>query len=210
MNMGKLDGKVVLLTGASAGIGKQVAIRMAAEGAKLAICARRAEKLNETKALCEAKGAEVLALACDITQKDQLENLVHETVARFGGIDVLVNNTMSGTAGVPFLNQTWDHMNQILNSNLFSVWTLMQLCYPYLKASGKGSIINVGSGAAQLGLPNSSSYAAIKGAVAALTKVVANEWGVDGIRANILNPAAYTDTIKAGLTEVPEEMKEQF
>ena len=102
--MGKLDGKVVILTGASGGIGKQVAIRMAEEGAKLAICARRKEKLEDTKRLCEQAGAEVLAVQCDVSKREDLENLVNETVARFGTINVLVNNAMSSVSGIPFIS----------------------------------------------------------------------------------------------------------
>ena len=196
--MGKLDGKVVLLTGASSGIGKQVSIKMAEEGAKLAICARRAGKLQETKELCEKAGAEVIAIPCDLSDIAAIENLVKETVAHFGKVDVLVNNAMSATMGVPFLKQTIEDLDKVYKSNLVATWKLMQLCHPYMKANGGGSIINTGSGSAQNGIANYASYASIKGAVITLTKVAANEWGADNIRANLVHPVAYTDAIEEG------------
>lgn len=208
--MGKLSGKVVILTGASGGIGKQVAIRMAEEGAKLVICARRKEKLEDTKRLCEEAGAEVLAVQCDVSEREQLENLVNQTIERFGTINVLVNNAMSSISGVPFIHQTMEDLEMTLKNNLYAIWTLMQLCYPHMKAAGGGSIVNVGSGSSQVGLVNCAAYASVKGALTSLTKVVANEWGVDGIRANLVHPATYTDTIAEGLTNVPAEVAEEY
>ena len=90
--MGRLDGKVCIITGAASGLGKQEAIRFAEEGAKLAICSRTESKLMDTKRICEEMGAEVLAMACDVMVKENLEALVSATVDRFGTIDVLVNN----------------------------------------------------------------------------------------------------------------------
>lgn len=196
--MGKLEGKTILLTGASSGIGKQTAIRLAEEGASLVICARRVEKLNETKSICEKAGAKVVAIPCDLTNQENLTSLVDETIKTFGKIDVLINNGISSTAYVPFMQQTLDDVAKVMNSGFIATWTLMQLCYPHMKANGGGSIINVGSGSAEVGLSGFAAYAAIKAAVISLSKVAANEWGTDNIRVNVLNPAGFTDSMQEG------------
>ena len=207
--MGKLDGRVVILTGASGGIGKQVAMRLAEEGANLTICARTTSKLETTKKLCEERGAKVLAVTCDVSNYEKLQDMVKQTVDTFGRIDVLINNAMSGSLYVPFENQTVEDFEGYLNSNLYPTVHLMQLCYPYLKESGHGSIINIGSGSSDNGLAGCAAYASIKGAIKSLTKVVASEWGKDGIRVNCLAPAAVTENL-SGDAHTYEIVKEKM
>ncbi|MFN2304971.1 MAG: SDR family NAD(P)-dependent oxidoreductase [Anaerolineales bacterium] len=201
VNMRRLEGKVVLLTGASAGLGKQMSIFLAKEGAKLAICARRMEKLNETAALCEAEGAEVLAIQCDVSVYEDVQNLVQKTVERFGTVDVLINNANFEADRLPFLEQDISMLDKALHTGVYAHWHLMKLCYPYLKGK-PSSIINFTSGTYQVGLELYASYAADKGAIRALSMVVAREWGVDGIRVNTISPVALTDTI---LDKLPPE-----
>jgi len=191
---GRLKGKVVILTGASAGLGKQMSIRLVQEGAKLVICARRVDKLKETAKLCEAEGGEVLALKCDVSKYDDLKNLVDKTVKRFGAIDVLINNANYEADRQLFLNQDLSELDKALHTGVYAHWNLMKLCYPYLKGKSS-SIINFTSGAYQVGLDLYASYAADKGAIRALSMCVAREWGADGIRVNNISPVAITDTI---------------
>ncbi len=190
----RLDGKVVILTGASAGLGKQISICLAREGAKLAICARSTDKLKATAELCRNEGAEVLDLKCDVSQDKQLKNFVEETIKRFGTVDVLVNNANFEADRLPFLDQGIDMLDQALHTGVYAHWHLMKLCYPYLKGK-PSSIINFCSGTYQVGLDLYASYAADKGAIRALSMVVAREWGADGIRVNTISPVAITDTI---------------
>ena len=192
--MKRLDGKVVLLTGVSAGLGKQLAVCLAGEGAKLAICARRPEKLMVTADLCKKAGAEVLAITCDVSKYEDLKNLVEKTVERFGTVDVLINNANFEADRKLFLDQGIDMLDTALHTGVYAHWHLMQLCYPYLKGK-PSSIINFCSGTYQVGLDLYASYAADKGAIRALSMVVAREWGVDGIRVNTISPVAITDTI---------------
>ncbi len=191
----RLEGKVVVLTGVSAGLGKQLAICLAREGAKLAICARRTDKLMETAQLCKNEGGEVLAIPCDVSKYDDLKNLIDKTIERFGTVDVLINNANFEADRMAFLDQDVSMLDTALHTGVYAHWHLMKLCYPYLKDKSS-SIINFTSGMYQVGLELYASYAADKGAIRALSMVVAREWGIDGIRVNTISPIAITDTIQ--------------
>ena len=194
----KLDGKVVILTGTSAGLGRQMAPYMAREGAKLAMCARRTEKLMETAKRCEEEGAEVLAVTCDVSKYENLQNFVAKTIERFGTVDVLVNNANAEAVRAPFLEQTIEELDRALHTGLYSYWNLMKLCYPYLKGKSS-SIVNLTSGVYQVGMELMGPYVVDKSAIRGISMVVAREWGKDGIRCNTVSPAALTDTIKENL-----------
>jgi len=207
--MGKLDGKVVLITGCSSGLGKQQAIRLAAEGASLAICARNAEKLAETTRLCEEQGAEVLAMTVDIMEYDSLVAFVDATVDRFGTIDVLVNNAHTITIPAPFLEKTIDDLDLEMRSSVYAYWHLMKLCFPHLrdKEGAGASIINFASEAAIAGDEFYAPYAASKEAVRGLSRVVAREWGQYNIRVNTLCPNGLTENASGGLTTLSPEAR---
>ncbi|MDO5734457.1 MAG: SDR family oxidoreductase [Eubacteriales bacterium] len=194
--MGKLDGRVALITGCSSGIGKQIAIRYAEEGAKLAICARRMEKLEETARICREKGAEVLTVKVDIALEADLERLVEQTVERFGTVDILINNAMSGVPYTPLEEMPFDYFEHFVKTMLFSTVRLSQLCFPYMKGRD-GSIINLGSSTSLGGKSDfyQSAYGTMKGAIAALTRCTASEWGKYGIRANLIYPIVATEAI---------------
>lgn len=202
--MGRLDGKTVIITGTSSGIGRQAARLFAEHGAQLAICARREAQLMETKELCEKAGAEVLALVCDMTKEDDLKTLVDKTLERFGKIDVLMNNAVKGDTPHPFMDYTTEDLRLSVETNFIGPWHLMRLCYPHMKANGGGNIINVCSTAGVMGLSGFACYASTKEALRGLSRVAANEWGVDNIRINVLNPSAVTDSLQAMLDRDPE------
>lgn len=209
-SMKRLEDKVVILTGASAGLGKQISIRLAQEGAKLAICARSVAKLNTTAELCREEGAEVLAERCDVSVYDNLKEFIQKTIERFGTIDVLINNANFEADRKLFLDQDIEMLDKAFHTGVYAHWHLMKLCYPYMKGKSS-SIINFTSGTYQVGLELYASYAADKGAIRALSMVVAREWGADGIRVNTISPVAITDTIMDKLTpEYSEWVKEQM
>lgn len=207
--MGKVDGKVVVITGCSSGLGKQQAIRLAEEGAKLAICSRTESKLLETKKLCEEKGAEVLAIALDISVYEDLVNYIDKTVERFGTIDVLINNAHTVTNPGPFLEKSIKELDTEMHSSVYAHWHLMKLCHPYLKDKpGAGaSIINFASEAAVAGLESFAPYAASKEAVRGLSRVVAREWGQYNIRVNTICPNGLTDNCEIGFGHLKPEVK---
>jgi NAD(P)-dependent dehydrogenase (short-subunit alcohol dehydrogenase family) len=192
--MKRLDGKVVVLTGASAGLGKQISICLAREGARLAICARSTDKLMETADLCKKEGTEVLALTCDVSKVEDLKKFIDKTIKQFGTVDVLINSANFEADRLDFVDQDISMLDKALHTGVYAHWHLMKLCYPYLKGKSS-SIINFTSGMYQVGLELYASYAADKGAIRALSMVVAREWGADGIRVNTISPVAITDTI---------------
>jgi len=208
--MGKLDGKVCIITGCAGGLGKQQAIRFAQEGAKLSICDIIDDRLEETKKLCEKEGAEVLSVCCDLTEYKELEDLVAKTVEQFGTIDALVNNAHCVTALVPFLEKEFDDLYLEMESSLYSYWHLMRLCFPYMKEKpGAGtSIINYASKAGIEGTENHVAYAAAKEAVRGMSRVVAREWGQYNIRINTVCPNGFTDNCEEGLKTQPKNIQE--
>jgi len=210
--MKKLEGKVVLITGCSSGLGKQQAIRLADEGAKLAICSRTESKLLETKRICEEKGAEVLAMAIDIMDYDSLVKFVDATVKSYGTIDVLINNAHTITNPAPFLEKTIEDLDLEMKSSVYSYWHLMKLCFPYLKdKTGAGaSIINFASEAAVMGDALYAPYAASKEAVRGLSRVVAREWGQYNIRVNTLCPNGLTENVIQGISYLSPEAQEHI
>lgn len=205
--MGKLSGKVAIITGCSGGLGKHIAIRFAEEGANLAICARSADKLAATAKECEAKGVQVLCMPVDLTNVEQLTAFVEATAAKFGAIDILVNNAVSITSPHPFLDHTIEELNMTMHSGFYATWHMMRLCFPYMKDHGDASIINFGSGTGDLGLEGYAAYAATKSAILGLSRVAAREWGKHGIRVNTASPSAVTDNVMAGIADLPEEQK---
>ena len=208
--MGKLDGKNVIITGGASGIGKQLAIRCAAEGANVAICSRTESKLLETKRLCEEKGVKVYVQALDIRDYDALVSFVEGTVKAFGTIDALINNAHTITRPAPFMEKTVEDLDTELQSSLYAYWHLMKLCYPYMKDKpGAGaSIVNFASEAAVRGDANYAPYAAAKEAVRGLSRVVAREWGEHNIRVNTLCPNGRTDNI-GDLSSLSEPVRQQ-
>lgn len=201
-----LKGKVVLLTGASMGLGRQQAIYFYKLGMKVSICARREEKLLEAVRLCEESGGdgEIMEVPCDISNYEQLKNYVEKTVERFGTIDFLVNNANKEALLIPMDEQPDDVLKKDIFVGCMAHWRLMKLCVPYMKGK-KASIINYASGNYQLGMDGMSSYDADKGAIRGLAMVAARELGQYGIRVNTVSPAAVTDTV---LNNTPPEYRE--
>ena len=155
-----LAGKVVIITGASRGVGKQAALDFASAGAKVVLAARTVEAdsalpgtIGETLAEIEALGGEAIAVATDLAREDDLKTLVAAAVARFGGVDILVNNAAATTGdiwGKPFLELTraeWEYQFAV---NTHAPFTLTQLCVPIMAARGGGRIINLSTGSGEV------------------------------------------------------------
>jgi NAD(P)-dependent dehydrogenase (short-subunit alcohol dehydrogenase family) len=206
--MGQLDGKVAIITGCSSGIGKQAAIRFAEEGARLAICARRAELLEETAELCRKQGADVLAYPLDLNDYDAEEAFVKAVVDKFGTIDVLVNNATVNGQQKSLFDYTDEEFEAYFHLDCLVPLHMMKLCFPYMRGKDS-SIVNIGS-SSDLGAPGMGGYAAAKGALVSMSMVASCEWGKEGIRVNVLKPTCATEGVYASPPEFRDYMLKVF
>jgi NAD(P)-dependent dehydrogenase (short-subunit alcohol dehydrogenase family) len=199
-----LDGKVAIVTGASSGLGVEFALAFAQAGADVAICARRKERLAETKERVEEIGRRCLAVTADVSRPEDCARVVDETMGEFGRLDVLVNNAGVGTA-VPATRETPEEFQRVIEVNLYGSYWMAQACARVMQPGA--SILNIGSvlGFTSGGLPQ-AAYSSSKAAIIGLTRDLAQQWtGRKGIRVNALAPGFFasemTDTYKPGYLE---------
>jgi NAD(P)-dependent dehydrogenase (short-subunit alcohol dehydrogenase family) len=178
-----LKGKVAVITGGTEGIGRATALRLATEGAKLAICARGQEKLDKTAAELRKTGADVLAVAADMSKSADIERFMKAVVERFGRIDILVNNAGTSMRG-KFLELQDKAWSDDIELKVFGAIRCTRLAVPHMKKQGGGRIVNITiSGAKQ---PGAESYptSVSRAAGLALTKALSKEYAADNIRVN--------------------------
>jgi NAD(P)-dependent dehydrogenase (short-subunit alcohol dehydrogenase family) len=185
--MGKLDGKVALVTGGSKGLGKGIARGLAAEGTALVLVARGAEELRRTADELTAAGAAVLAVPADVTDERQVQDAFRRAVERFGRLDVLVNNAGAFDGG-PLDELSAEAWDRVLAVNLRAPFLCTREALRVMKRQGGGRIINVGSIAAQRVRPHSAPYSASKHGLWGLTQVTALEGRDHGISCGCLHP----------------------
>ena len=183
-----LNGKIALVTGAGQGVGQGIALAMAAEGAAVVVSGRTLAKLESTCGRIEERGGEALPVVCDVRSLESLEQCVAAALARFGGLDILVNNAQEVPLGT--LNQVTDKsFTAGWESGPLAVFRAMKLCYPHLR--GGGAIVNLASSSAKRwDMSGYGAYAATKEAIRSLTRAAACEWGPEGIRTNAILPLA--------------------
>jgi NAD(P)-dependent dehydrogenase (short-subunit alcohol dehydrogenase family) len=187
-----LAGKTAVVTGASSGLGVAFATGFAEAGADVAICARRVEKLEQTRAEVERLGRRCVAVAADVANPEDCERFVEQAVGELGKVDVLVNNAGIGTA-VPATREAPDDFRRVIDINLNGSYWMAQACGRAMSTSGGGSIVNIGSvlGSTTAGLPQ-AAYAASKAAIIGLTRDLAQQWtGRKNIRVNALAPGFF-------------------
>lgn len=201
LDLFRLDGRVVVVTGASSGLGVSFAQAFAEAGADLVLGARRAEKMVATAALVEQAGRRAVTHKTDVADPEQCQQLVDAAMAEFGRVDVLINNAGVGTA-VPATRETPEEFRSVVDVNLNGSYWMAQACGRVM-APGS-SIINIASilGLTTAGLPQ-AAYSASKAAVIGLTRDLAQQWsGRKGIRVNALAPGFFvsemTDELKPG------------
>jgi NAD(P)-dependent dehydrogenase (short-subunit alcohol dehydrogenase family) len=184
---GRLTDKVSLITGAGSGIGRASALLFAAEGSRVAVADIDRGAASETARLIGDAGGVAADFGVDVTDPADGERLAGAVMERFGAIDVLFNN--AGIAGVGVLHETsvelWD---RVMAVNVRGVFLVARAVLPSMIAAGRGSIINMSSTIAEIGLANRASYAASKGAVLALTRQMQADYAMHGIRVNALLP----------------------
>ncbi|TAE23389.1 MAG: glucose 1-dehydrogenase [Cytophagales bacterium] len=183
-----LTDKVAIITGASKGIGEDMARVFARFGAKVIVSSRKQDACDALAADIKAEGGEATGIAAHVGDMDQLKNLVDQTIAVYGGVDILVNNAASNPVFGPSLDADGAAFDKIMQANVKAPFELSKLCYPSMKARGGGSVIMISSIAGHTPDPGLGLYSVSKASLNMLTKVLAKEWGTDGIRVNAICP----------------------
>lgn len=190
LDLFRLDDRVAIVTGASSGLGVAFAVALAEAGANVALAARRADKLAQTRQAVEAAGSHVLVVPTDVADPEACQRLVDATMAEFGRVDILVNNAGVGTS-YPATRETPEQFRQVIDINLNGCYWMAQACGRVMKPGS--SIVNVSSvlGMTTAGLPQ-AAYCASKAGLIGLTRDLAQQWtGRKGIRVNALAPGFF-------------------
>ena len=200
-----LDDRVVIVTGASSGLGEQLARALRAAGATPVLAARREDRLASLRA--QLPGADTVT--CDVTQAADRERLVETVLERHGRLDGLVNNAGAGATG-PALKSSTEAFARVLDLNLTAPFALSCLAADRMRAGGGGSIVNVASvmGLRSIGEIPDAAYVASKAGVIGLTRELASQWGRHGIRVNAVAPGFFASEMTAELGDDPEAFPE--
>jgi gluconate 5-dehydrogenase len=215
MNLFELTGKTAIVTGGGVGIGRQMAEGLAAAGANLVLCARKAERCEQAATELEQLGIRALGLGCDVRDPAQVTRVVETTVAELGGVDVLVNNagTVWGASPEDMPLEGWQ---KVIDVNLTGVFLFAQAVgRVMIERGGGGAIVNIASVAGLQGGPpeimNTVVYNASKGGVIAFTRDLACEWARHGIRVNAIAPGWFpTHMSKPVLGRSPDRLLENI
>jgi dehydrogenase/reductase SDR family protein 4 len=183
-----LDGRVAIVTGASKGIGEAIARGLADAGAKVIVSSRKQEAVDEVAASIKDAGGEATGVACHVGKPEQLKALVDKALEAYGRIDILVNNAATNPVFGMMMDVDEAAFNKIFAVNVRAPMELAKLCHPHMHKGGAGSVINISSIGGVTPEPGLGVYSASKAALISLTKVMAKEWGSDGIRANVICP----------------------
>lgn len=199
------DFTIALVTGAAGGIGRAIALRLAADGVRVVVSDVDADGGAETVSLIEEAGGTARFLKCDVSDPDACADLVRQTVDAFGGLDVAVNNAGIGgeterTADYPV--EAWQ---RVIDVNLSGVFYGMRAQIPAMLERGGGSIVNIASILGQVGFAKSPAYVAAKHGVVGLTKTAAIEYGGQGVRVNAVGPGFIQTDMISGASDAARE-----
>jgi NAD(P)-dependent dehydrogenase (short-subunit alcohol dehydrogenase family) len=183
-----LKGKVAIVTGSSKGIGEAIARGLAEFGAKVVVSSRNQDAVDEVAARFRADGLEATGIACHVGKREQLEHLVQQTIATYGGVDILVNNAATNPVFGPITTASDEVFDKIMGVNVKSPFILSNLVHESMAQRGGGSIVHISSVEGQKPGFGLGLYSVSKAALIMLAKNQAKEWGSDGIRVNTLCP----------------------
>jgi meso-butanediol dehydrogenase / (S,S)-butanediol dehydrogenase / diacetyl reductase len=200
-----LAGKIAIVTGAGKGIGRGVSLALAGDGAVVVASGRSLPALEETEALVTGRGGTASTAICDVENPEQIEELVASTVARYGGIDIVINNAQGGKSTGRLLDVKTEAFITAFATGPLATFRMMVACQPYLADRG-GVIVNFATGAGIRSDPiGYGCYAAVKEGIRALTRAAAVEWGEHGIRVHTVIPLANSAALQAWAAANPEE-----
>jgi NAD(P)-dependent dehydrogenase (short-subunit alcohol dehydrogenase family) len=202
--MGRLEGKVAIVTGANRGIGKAISLLFAREGARVAVLVRDGESGDAVVDEIRADGGTAVRVLCDVGDQSQISDAVSKVVSAFGTVDIMVNNAFdAATINATVLDAKRETIESQFNTGFFAALTFMQACYPHMETKG-GSIINFGSPAAMAAIAGYLPYSASKEAIRALSRTAAREWASKNIRVNVLCPVAATNEFMQSAEAPPQ------
>lgn len=184
----KLEGKVAIITGGNAGIGRSIALAFVDEGAKVCICGRSRENLNGVEQEIKDKGGQVIAVETDVGLENDVENMVQRTVTHYGTVDILVNNAASAGPTAPIHEIMGDDWRQVVDTNLNGLFYCTKYVLKTMIPNRTGNILNIGSIAGVYAYPLRTPYNATKWAIAGVTQTIAAEIGEHNIRCNCVSP----------------------
>jgi NAD(P)-dependent dehydrogenase (short-subunit alcohol dehydrogenase family) len=194
----ELHGNVAIVTGAGRGLGRSIARALADAGAAVTVAARTGTELDEFVSEVKAAGGQALACPTDITDEAAVEHMVEATVATFGRVDVLVNN--SGiVASTPLVEQSADEWDRVIATNLRGTFLATRAVGRHLLAQGSGKVINIASNFALQGVANHAAYSSSKAAVIAFTRSMAIEWAHRNVQVNAIAPGYFATPLNAEL-----------
>jgi NAD(P)-dependent dehydrogenase (short-subunit alcohol dehydrogenase family) len=208
MSEKQLSGRTALITGASKGLGKAMALALGEAGARLALASRDMTQLEETARAVRELGAEAECFRVDVTNEEQVRQLEKDVIARFGTVNILINN-----AGVnirrPVTDFTLDEWNTVLDTNLTSVFLMCRSFVPYMKGQNYGRIINMTSIMSWVSLPERSAYSASKAALLGFTRAIALELAPENITVVGISPGPFATEMNLPILQ-DEERNRQF
>ncbi len=188
MSLFDLTGKKAFVTGASRGIGQEIAVALAESGADVALVARSEEGLAATAARVTDRGRKAFVIPADVTQQEAVAGAAAAAIERLGHVDIVVNNAGGSNFVVPFLDLRLTGWEKLIRLNLTSAMYVCHELGGHLAERGQGSVINVASVAGLIGSPMLAPYGAAKAGLISLTKSLATEWAAHGVRVNALCP----------------------
>lgn len=204
----KLDGRVAVITGASKGLGKAMALALGAAGASIALVSRNIEQLNQVGRAVKDAGGEARVFQADVSDEDQVRKLERDVLGAFGRVHILINN-----AGInirkPLVEFTLEEWRRVLDTNLTSVFLMCRSFIPGMKGAGYGRVLNMTSTMSWVSLPGRAAYSASKTALLGVTRALALELAPDAITVNAISPGPFGTEMNTVLMQNPE-MNQQF